>query len=193
MKNIILASASPRRKELLEQIGVNFQIVSSNTDEHIEFANDPVEYACTLSGKKAMDVAKRYDSGYLVIGADTIVVLDGKILGKPEDKEDAFRMLKSLQGKWHEVITGVTVIDAGDKRAESDYEKTRVKMRSLSDDMIKAYINTGEPMDKAGSYGIQRFGALLVERIEGCYFNVVGLPLVKLSFMLEKFGYTILS
>lgn len=193
MKKIILASSSPRRKELLEQIGLRFDIIPSGIDEQIESGISPEQYACTLSRNKAIDVAGHSALGALVIGADTIVVLGDRILGKPDSCGDAFMILKSLQGNWHEVITGITVVDTIDNKIFSDYEKTRVKMRPLSDDMINAYIKTGEPMDKAGAYGIQKMGSLLVERIEGCYFNVVGLPLVRLSFMLENFGLKLLK
>lgn len=193
MYNIILASASPRRKELLDQVGLKFQVIPPETEETIENIVDPAELVCTLSRNKAMDIAKCSSPDSLVIGADTIVVLKERILGKPKNTEEAFTMLNSLQGEWHEVFTGVTVVDAGSNRAISDYEKTKVKMRPLSEDLIKAYIKTGEPMDKAGAYGIQKKGALLIEKIEGCYFNVVGLPLVKVCVMLEKFGFNMLK
>ncbi len=193
MKKIILASASPRRKELLEQIGLAFDIIPSDIDEEIEARTSPEQYACTLSRSKAIDVAGHLAKGALVIGADTIVILGDSILGKPESRDDAFLMLKSLQGNWHEVITGITVVDTTDNKVVSDCEKTRVKMRQLSDDMIHAYIKTGEPMDKAGAYGIQKFGSLLVERIEGCYYNVVGLSLVRLGLIFEEFGFKLLK
>lgn len=191
MKRIILASASPRRSELLRQVGIEFEIIPSNIIETIDESLKPEDFAKMLSYQKALSVAKGLESRSVVLGADTIVVKNG-ILGKPEDEEDAFGMLKSLQGDWHEVITGITLVDSSGLESIKEYEKTRVKMRTLSEKDIKAYIKTGEPMDKAGAYGIQGVGALLVEKIEGCYFNVVGLPLYRLSVMLEKFGVFIL-
>jgi septum formation protein len=197
MNEIILASASPRRSELLRQIGLNFRVLPSNMDETLEGSPEPTEYASRLACGKALGVAGQLssqsavDKRYLVIGADTIVVKNG-ILGKPENEAHAFQMLKQLQGDWHEVITGVSVVQSLDRRHETGVEVTRVKMRSLSDAGILAYIRTGEPFDKAGAYGIQGMGALLVEKIEGCYFNVVGLPLYMLSTMLERFGTKVL-
>ncbi len=186
MKDIILASASPRRSQLLKQIGLDFRVLSSDVDETIDKAISAEEAVKSLSLKKARDVAGRITKGPLIIGADTVVVKDA-ILGKPRDEEEAFSMLKSLQNQWHEVITGITVIDTLTGKVISDFEKTRVKMRSLSDSMVHSYINTKEPFDKAGAYGIQGMGAVLVERLEGCYFNVVGLPLAKLVQILEIF------
>jgi septum formation protein len=197
MNEIILASASPRRSELLRQIGLNFRVLPSNMDETLEGSPEPAEYASRLACGKALGVAGQLssqsavDKGYLVIGADTVVVKNG-ILGKPENEAHAFQMLKQLQGDWHEVITGVSVVQSLDRRHETGVEVTRVKMRSLSEAGILAYIRTGEPFDKAGAYGIQGMGALLVEKIEGCYFNVVGLPLYMLSTMLERFGTKVL-
>lgn len=191
MKEIVLASASPRRLELLKQIGLTFSVFPSDIDEQIDIGSGVEEAVQNLSFRKALNVAEKLEKGPLVIGADTIVFKDC-ILGKPEDEDHAFRMLKTLQGGWHEVITGVTVIDSSNGNHLSGYEKTKVKMRELSDDIISSYIRTGEPLDKAGAYGIQGIGALLVEKIEGCYFNVVGLPLLKLSLMLEEFGVSIL-
>lgn len=191
MKEIILASASPRRSELLRQVGITFKVVPSGVEENINMRLLPQELAQELACSKAIDVAKQAGGNCLVIGADTIVV-KGKILGKPRNEEEAFTMLKSLEGEWHEVITGIAVTDAASMRTVKDFEMTRVKVRNLTDSMIYSYIKTGEPADKAGAYGIQGMGALLVERIEGCYFNVVGLPLMKLSCMLEEFGVKIL-
>jgi septum formation protein len=157
---------------------------------------EPQEIVQQLAYKKAVDVADKLNciqkgKNALVIGADTIVVKDS-IMGKPKDEAHAFEMLKSLQGEWHEVITGIAVVDAQDMKWVKDYEKTRVKFRNLSDDIINSYIKTGEPMDKAGAYGVQGIGAILVEKVEGCYFNVVGLPLVKLASLLENFDVKIL-
>ena len=191
MKEIILASASPRRLELLKQIGVQFTVVSSDIEENADERQSPEEIVKELAFRKAMDVAKRIAPGPLVIGADTIVVKNG-ILGKPENEKRAFSMLQTLGGEWHEVVTGVAVIDSLSMVSVKGAEKTRVKMKELTIESINAYIKTGEPMDKAGAYGIQGLGAVLVEKIEGCYFNVVGLPLMKLSTILEEFGVKIL-
>mgnify|MGYP005851360111 CR=1 FL=1 len=189
---IILASASPRRSWLLRQAGIVFKTVSPDIEEVIDETVAPEELVLRLSGLKAEDVAGKLgripsEIELLVIGADTLVIKDG-ILGKPADKAEAFNMLKALQGGWHEVITGITVVSVPGFKSLKGYERTRVKIRKMSDEAILNYINTGEPMDKAGAYGIQGIGALIVERIEGCYFNVVGLPLMRLGVILEEFG-----
>ncbi len=196
MKDIILASSSPRRYELLKQIGLKFEVIPSHADEDVDLTQAPEDVVKELAYKKADSVANMLrrqcpERDALIIGADTIVV-KGKILGKPENKHNAYEMLKTLGGEWHDVITGVSVIDLRSLESITDFEKTRVKMRELDDRIIRSYIDSGEPMDKAGAYGIQGLGALLVERIEGCYFNVVGLPLHKLSRIIEKFGIYVL-
>jgi septum formation protein len=141
--------------------------------------DEPVEHVLRLSRMKALSVLHGYKQGYIV-GADTIVMLEGRILGKPADPKEAGRMLASLAGRTHEVYTGLTLIDARSGCETQGYEKTRVKIRSMEAWEIDAYVATGEPMDKAGSYGIQGYGAAIVERVSGCYFNVVGLPIVRL-------------
>lgn len=191
MKEIFLASASPRRAELLAQIGLKFKVYPSDVDETVDISLSAEDVVRNLSYKKAQSVTEKVDRNSIVIGADTIVFKDA-ILGKPENEIQAFDMLSSLQGHWHEVITGVTVFNSLDLSYSIDFEKTYVKMKRLEESTIKAYIKTGEPMDKAGAYGIQGIGALFIERIEGCYFNVVGLPLLKLSTMLEEFGVKVL-
>jgi septum formation protein len=193
MAKFILASASPRRVELLNQVGLEFDIIPSNIEEIIDNNDSPSEIVKKLSKQKASDVAGKINTSgkCYVIGADTIVVSD-KILGKPATKEEAFSMLKMLSGKPHKVMTGVTVIETDTMKAISDYEETAVFVRELSDNDIYSYIATGEPFDKAGGYGIQGMGALLVDRIDGCYFNVVGLPLARLSKMLENFNIYLL-
>ncbi len=187
MKRLLLASASPRRKALLEQIGLVFQVVPSDVPESFPAGTSVREQAGVLAARKAAQIADRVASG-VVIGADTVVVLDGRPLGKPEDSEQAFEMLRALSGTSHEVITAVAVMDAANGHTERGDECTQVFFRELSDGQIRSYIASGEPMDKAGAYGIQGKGALLVRRIEGCYSNVVGLPLVRLARLLEPFG-----
>lgn len=192
---IVLASSSPRRAQLLEQLGLEFTISPADIDEALDHSKSPEEFARDLSWDKAMIVAtalKASGEKALVIGADTIVV-KGEILGKPKDAEDAFSMLQSLQGGWHNVISGLSVIDSETLEGVKVYEKTAVKMRSISEEEILAYIRTGEPLDKAGSYGIQGMGAVLVKTISGCYFNVVGLPLSRLYSILTDFGLQILK
>ncbi|HHV28284.1 Maf family protein [Acetivibrio mesophilus] len=197
MIGIVLASASPRRSELLRQVGLDFEVVLSDIDESNKENLKADELVQHLAYHKALDVARKVanrDNGknrYLVIGADTVVVKDG-ILGKPKDRNDAIRMLKHLSASWHEVMTGISIIDTADFESVKSLEVTRVKMKELSDDTILAYVDSKEPMDKAGAYGIQEKGALLVERIEGCYFNVVGLPLARLSDLLKDFGVPVL-
>lgn len=182
---IILASKSPRRRELLSGIGLDFDIIGSNIDEITDEVK-PENIVMDLSKKKAEDVAKDADSDSIVIGADTIVVIDGEILGKPKDRLDAYNMLKKLCGRWHKVYTGITVINTKDFKVVSDFESTDVLMKNLNDDMIYRYIDKGESYDKAGSYAIQGYGSLIVEKINGDYFNVVGLPITKLSDILLK-------
>lgn len=196
MAQIILASASPRRKELLGQIGLKFDVVEPDVDETNSLNLGADELVQHLACKKAINAANKIVNmtrmeGALVIGADTVVVKDG-ILGKPRNEDEAFCMLKKLQGDWHEVITGLAVVDTVTNKSISGFETTRVKMKELSDRAINAYISSKEPLDKAGAYGIQGLGAVLVEKIEGCYFNVVGLPLAKLSDLLGIFGVNVL-
>ncbi|TYP57618.1 Maf family protein [Thermosediminibacter litoriperuensis] len=190
-QKLILASASPRRRELLAQLGLDFKVIPSGIDEAFLPSGPPELAAVRLADQKAADVALRAGEG-IVIGADTIVVVDDIILGKPEDENNAREMLTRLSGRWHSVYTGIAVIDTASGRKISDYEESRVKFKKLSPREIENYLKTGEPMDKAGGYGIQGKGALLVERIEGCYYNIVGLPLFKLGFMLSHFGVEIL-
>lgn len=188
---IILASASPRRRELLASIGLEFTIDPADIDEASIHRPSPEEEAVALSESKAVHVANRHTQG-IVIGADTIVIIGDEVLGKPAHPDQAKAMLHKLSGRTHQVITGVTVVNAATGRKQSAYESTRVTFRSLTQAMIERYVATGEPMDKAGSYGIQGVGALLVSKIEGCYPNVVGLPLVTLTRLLEQFGVDVL-
>ena len=190
MKNmkIILASGSPRRRELLKSPGLEFEVYKPDVDESIIDGESPSELCERLSRLKAQAGAEKFPDA-LVIAADTIVVIDDLILGKPKDREDAFNMLKHLQGKWHEVITGITICMKGNILSHDEH--TRVKFRELSDSEIHAYVSTGECDDKAGAYAVQGYGSLLVERIEGDYVNVVGLPLCRLGKMLREFEINI--
>jgi septum formation protein len=184
---IILASSSPRRKDLLRQIGVEFSIDSADVDERVLPNEAPEEYAVRVALDKARLAASRAVAG-IVIAADTIVVVGDEILGKPADAGDAERMLKMLSGKAHRVITGLAVMDAATGRTLTQTSITHVWFRRLMQQEIVSYIATGEPLDKAGAYGIQERGALLVDKIEGCYYNVVGLPLSLLGKLLRDFG-----
>lgn len=187
MYDIILASGSPRRKEILKNIGIDFTVVKSDAEENVQNGLKPCLTAMSLSLLKAADVAKTQGENALVIGADTIVVSpDGEIMGKPKDKDDAIRMLKSLSAKKHSVITGVSVVRAFDAKTTSFYAETEVFFKNLTDTEILWYIATKEPFDKAGAYGIQGLGSLLIEKISGDYFNVVGLPVSKLIDVLRE-------
>lgn len=173
---IILASASPRREEILRSIGLPLTIVPSGIEETQYRGGSAADYVKKLAELKALEVAQRVSSG-LVIGADTVVVIDDRILEKPRDEKEAQQMLSGLSGRWHQVLTGVCLMRSptGDRR--SGCEVTRVKFASMQPDEVQWYVATGEPMDKAGAYAIQGYGALFVEQIEGDYLNVVGLPL----------------
>jgi septum formation protein len=179
VKPIILASRSPRRIHLLHQIGLSFTVQESGVDEHIPDGIAPEEVVRRLSLEKASRVTERLHDG-IVIGADTIVVLDGKILGKPSSKGEAISMLSKLGGRTHTVFTGFAMIDVESQKSYVDYEKTEVTFRGLSNEEIESYVESGSPMDKAGAYGIQDdYGAVFVERINGCFYTVVGFPLSK--------------
>ena len=183
---LILASGSPRRRQLLEQIGLTFVVRSSDVDESVSPGLTPAQVVESLSARKGEAVAAEAAPGDLVLSADTVVSLDGAILGKPRDRAEAEAMLTALSGRTHQVYTGVTLLQDG--RRLTEHEVTAVTFRPLSPEEIAAYVSTGEPMDKAGAYGIQGLGALLVERLEGDYFNVMGLPLCRLGEMLAQFG-----
>lgn len=186
---IILASGSPRRKELLQQIGLPFSVRTSSAEENIPEGLPPFFIVEQLSLTKASSVAselKKEGKDAIVIGADTIVVADGTILTKPTDADNAKTMLLSLSDKWHSVFTGVTVMNTKNAKSESFYAETKVHMIPLTEQIISRYVQTGEPLDKAGSYGIQGKGCLLIDQIEGDYFNVVGLPLCKLAQVLKE-------
>ena len=189
--NIILASASPRRRELLERIGVTgFTVRAPNVDESVEPGLSPADMVETLSLRKARAAAERFSPEDLIIAADTVVALDGAVLGKPRDGDDAFAMLSALSGREHRVYTGVTVLQG--EKIITGHETTAVTFRELSPDEIWGYIATGEPLDKAGAYGIQGVGALLVSGIRGDYSNVMGLPVFRLGQILREFGLELL-
>ena len=188
---LILASGSPRRIELLKMLGCKFQSIPSKVEEKISPHLSPIQNVKRLSRLKALDVASKVSDG-IVIAADTEVVLNKKIFGKPKNKKEAQEMLKTLSGKEHRVITGLAIIDAKTKKTLQDVVITKVKFRKLNKNLIEKYVATGEPLDKAGAYGIQGKGSLLVESIRGDYFNVVGLPLNALNQLLEKFGISLI-
>jgi septum formation protein len=172
---LILASKSPRRKDLLEQAGLKFSIIPSDFDESSVTMSDPESYVQTLAKAKAIDISEKYADSW-VLGADTIVLIDASILGKPGSKEEARFMLKRLSGKMHQVITGYCLCRKAKKDIISGTVKTNVQFKTLRDAEIEWYIQTGEPFDKAGAYAIQGIGAFLVKSIDGSYTNVVGLP-----------------
>jgi len=182
---VVLASASPRRRQLLDLIGIAHEVRPANIDETIRPRETPWRHAERLAREKASAVAKR-DPDLITIAADTIVVVNRKVLGKPRDAGDAARMLALLSGREHVVTTAVAV--SRGKKLRSAVEEVQVRFRRLRDDEIEAYIATGEPMDKAGAYGIQGYGATIVERIEGDYFAVMGLPIVRLIGLLRDVG-----
>lgn len=199
-KKIILGSASPRRRELLEQIGIEFTVRVSDKEE-VYHSDMPEEIVKELALMKAENIAEeivkeqgkteRKSADTVIIGADTVVVLDQKILGKPEDEEDAYRMLRSLQGRAHEVYTGVAVLCCDGEQtkvARSHAVRTEVYVHNMTDDEIRGYIASGEPADKAGGYGIQGIFAKYIDRIDGDYYNVVGLPVSYVYQTLKEIG-----
>ena len=192
MMKIILASASPRRKQLLEQMGLKFDVITSNTKEQMPYGLDTEEIPVELAYKKAVDVSSCVSQPAIIIGADTVVVKD-EILGKPKNEEEARQMLLKLQGKTHEVITGLAIVNTRTGIIKKGYEKTLVEMAPLSLQEIEHYVQTGEPMDKAGAYGIQGLAGIFISKITGCYFNVMGLPIHRLWSMLKEFGINVLD
>jgi septum formation protein len=180
-ESLTLASSSPRRRQLLEMLGIPIQVVAPNIPEVRRVVETPVDYVERLAREKAMSVP-----GRLVLGADTTVVIRDEILEKPVDAADALRMLRKLQGRTHQVVTSVALV--ADETVHQATDVTNVAFRRMTDDFLYAYVATGEPMDKAGAYGIQGFGAALVERIEGDFFSVMGLPLRLVLELLEQAG-----
>ena len=184
-KRIILSSKSPRRIELLKKIISDFEVQDSDIDERIK-QNDPVQFVLEISKKKANKVAQKINEG-IIIGADSIVVLDSKILGKPDTEKEAIWMLNFLSSNVHQVFTGFTIVEKPDNKIISNFETTKVKFRTLDAWEIEKYVRLEQPFDKAGSYGIQDESAVFVERVEGCFYNVMGLPLAKLYKSLLPF------
>ena len=188
VKPIVLASQSPRRIALLKQIGLSPRVIPSSIEEEFDLTTSPAENAVRLAHAKAIDVGKRI-SHAIVVGADTIVVLDGEYLGKPSTFSDAVEMLERLSGRTHTVVTGIALLDRPTDRSLMGFEETSVTFREIPLEEIKAYVAQGSPMDKAGAYGIQDdYGAVFVSRIAGCYYNVVGLPLSRFHSMLQQFS-----
>ncbi len=185
MKKLILASASPRRSDLLRLLGISFDVVPSHVSETLDRPMPPADYVREISSRKARAVAANF-RGELVLGADTVVVLEGDILEKPAGEDEAIRMLSRLSGKTHSVYTGLTLIDTGSGRSLRDVAVTDVAMRPLSREEIQFYVQTREPMDKAGAYAVQGRAAAFVHSISGCFYNVVGLPLSLFCSLLER-------
>lgn len=190
-RTIVLASSSPRRQELIRNLGLDALVIPSRVDETVKPGLAPAQIVEELAWRKADFVAQEQTDA-IVIGSDTIVVLDGDILGKPLDEADALSMLQRLQGRTHEVYSGIACIDTSTKQTSVHHCRTIVHMKPLSEQQIKRYIATREPLDKAGAYAIQGIGSTLITSIEGDYFNVVGMPLHLLSDMLSQFGVDIL-
>jgi septum formation protein len=191
MKKIILASASPRRKQLLKQIGLRFEIVVSNVDEVLDKRLTPRKQVELLSAQKAKSVAAQFKNA-IVIGADSMIVIDGKIIGKPKNKEHAGLILRKLSGKMHHGMTGFTVIDTASGKTVTKSVVTKIWFKNLTDREIESYIEKEKPYDLAGSYGIGKLGAVLAEKVEGDFYNVVGLPLFTIAKELKKFKVEIL-
>lgn len=194
MFQFVLASASPRRRWLLGQLGIPFTVMESDVDEaaFCKAGTAPGECVATLALAKARSVASRWKEPVLVLGADTVVVIDGDILGKPNSAEEAKGMLERLQGRSHEVYTGVALVGAGSGREVAAVERTEVTIRPLAESEIEAYVASGESLDKAGAYAIQGLGATIVSGINGCFYNVVGLPLARVALMLKEWGIDVL-
>ena len=186
---LILASQSPRRRQLLSQIGLDFSVLPADIDEDaVSLTLTPVDYVRELSERKALYIREEIGGAKaIILGADTIVVIDGRILNKPANPDEAYAMLKQLSNRMHEVFTGITLVESHTGRIVSEVQRTEVYFRELEDKEIWDYIASGSPMDKAGAYGIQEdYGAVFVSKINGCYYNVVGLPLEKLYGMLSS-------
>jgi len=189
---LILASKSPRRYDLLKQMGLDFEVIPSTVEEDFVSAESPREHVIRLAEAKALDVGNRFPENW-VIGADTIVYVDGIILGKPKSREEALKMLRLISGKEHRVLTGVSVRHLKKGKGECETVETAVRVKVLSPVEMDWYVRTGEPFDKAGGYGIQGIGSFMIESINGSYTNVVGLPLCELMQMLIRLGTITIS
>jgi len=187
MKQLILASQSPRRKHILKQLGVKFEVAENTFTEIGHEKGSPQKHVFENALGKASSVAAQYKNA-LVIGADTVVVFKQKVLGKPKDMREAVSFLQMLQGNTHAVYTGLALIDTKKNNELTDYVKTNVTMRTLTDNELKAYLALINPLDKAGAYAIQGPGSIVVEKIDGCYYNVVGFPIAKLEDMMLSLG-----
>ncbi len=187
MRDLVLASSSPRRKELMDMLGLNYTIESSSVDETLPKEISPEEAVRTLAYEKAKDVATKHQNS-LVIGADTLVALDDLILGKPADDADALSMILKLQNRTHQVYTGIAIIDTATGEHKISCEMTKVDFRAISEEEALRYVNTSEPQGKAGAYAIQGYASTFVKKIEGDFFNVVGLPVFCLCKMLKEYG-----
>jgi len=192
MGRIVLASSSPRRISLLKMLGVTFEPVPASIVEEKREGEEPADFARRIAKEKALQVAERVKAEF-VIAADTVVVIDGEVLGKPKDENEARRMLEKLSGRTHKVITAVALYKKESGELLLDHKETLVRFTVLSKAEIDWYIRTGEPMDKAGAYGIQGLGSLFIERIDGCYTNVVGLPLPLLYQLAKRAGLSLIS
>lgn len=186
MARLILASSSPRRQDILNQLVTSFEIISSNVDESVDKNLPPEEIVMALAKRKASSIANTHQDAF-IIGADTIVVFENQILGKPADSDEAKQMLTTLSGNTHSVYTGTCIING--RNEQIFFEKTDVTFWELAEEEIDRYIRTGEPLDKAGSYGIQGYGATLVKSIYGDFYSVVGLPIAKLYQTLKEMGF----
>lgn len=192
---LVLASSSPRRQDLLRQLGFSFQTLVSDIDESLPQSITAKQAVQQLALKKAKAVAAQVEN-HLVIGADTVVVLEDEILGKPRDSQHAIQMLKKIQGRSHQVHSGIAIVEVKQgviRRFETAQKKTDVWLLPLTNEQIEWYVGTGEPLDKAGAYAIQGLGACMVEKINGCYFNVVGMSLSLLTQMIQKMNYRLLD
>jgi septum formation protein len=189
---LILASKSPRRYELLKQVGLDFEVIPSSVKEDFVQKESPADHVIRLAEAKARDVARQYP-GHWVIAADTVVYINGPILGKPKDREEAVEMLHRLSGREHWVLTGYSVCHLEKRKNDKEAVQTAVKVKGLTPGEIEWYVQTGEPFDKAGGYGIQGIGSFMIESIRGSYTNVVGLPLCELIQMLSRLGAITIS
>ena len=185
---IVLASSSPRRRELLSTLGLGFDVIHPSSDETVSGNETPEDFVLRVSAEKASSVSRTLGEGVVVIGADTVVVVDGEILGKPRDPEDASSMLRKLSGKEHHVYTAFSIVRPKNEILHSEIVDTSVRVKPLAASEIEGYIKTGEPMDKAGAYGMQGIGSFMVGGFEGSYSNVVGLPVEELLAALKKLG-----